>query len=102
MNPQFARAGQVVLAVMALSQVIDSLTSLPSLVNDGMGHPRFSGMFALTRAAFGLLVVVHIWRAVAEGGGIAKDPFFLSVTVLAAGLGLWALRVLAVLRRDGR
>jgi O-antigen/teichoic acid export membrane protein len=57
MNPQFARAGQVVLAVMALSQFIDSLTSLPSLVNDGMGHPRFSGMFALARAAFGLLVV---------------------------------------------
>jgi len=46
-----------VLAVMALSQFIDSLTSLPSLVNDGMGHPRFSGMFALARAAFGLVVV---------------------------------------------
>jgi O-antigen/teichoic acid export membrane protein len=57
MNPQFAQAGQVVLAVMALSQFIDSLTSLPSLVNDGMGHPRLSGMFALARAAFGLLVV---------------------------------------------
>lgn len=57
MNPQFARAGQVVLSVMALSQFIDSLTSLPSLVNDGMGHPRLSGTFALARAAFGLLVV---------------------------------------------
>jgi O-antigen/teichoic acid export membrane protein len=57
MNPQFARAGQTVLTVMALSQFIDSLTSLPSLVNDGMGHPRFSGMFALARAAFGLVVV---------------------------------------------
>jgi len=43
--------------VMALSQFIDSLTSLPSLVNDGMGHPRLSGLFALSRAAFGLLVV---------------------------------------------
>ena len=57
MDPQFARAGQVVLAVMALSQFIDSLTSLPSLVNDGMGHPRFSGMFALARALVGLVVV---------------------------------------------
>lgn len=57
MGPQFARIGQVVLAVMALSQFIDSLTSLPSLVNDGMGHPRLSGLFALSRAAFGLLVV---------------------------------------------
>jgi O-antigen/teichoic acid export membrane protein len=57
MDPQFARAGQVVLAVMAMSQFIDSLTSLPSLVNDGMGHPRFSGLFALARAAFGLVAV---------------------------------------------
>jgi O-antigen/teichoic acid export membrane protein len=67
MNPQFARAGQVVLAVMALSQFIDSLTSLPSLVNDGMGHPRFSGMFALARALFGL-VVVYVG---VDGWGIA-------------------------------
>jgi O-antigen/teichoic acid export membrane protein len=57
MDPQFARAGQIVLAVMALSQFIDSLTSLPSLVNDGMGHPRYSGMFALARAGFGLVAV---------------------------------------------
>ena len=57
MNPEFARNGAVVLAVMALSQFIDSLTSLPSLVNDGMGHPRVSGMFALSRAAAGLLIV---------------------------------------------
>jgi O-antigen/teichoic acid export membrane protein len=56
-DPQFARAGQVVLAVMALSQFIDSLTSLPSLVNDGMGHPRYSGMFALARAGLGLVAV---------------------------------------------
>lgn len=57
MDPQFARAGQVVLTVMALSQFIDSLTSLPSLVNDGMGHPRYSGLFALARAGVGLVVV---------------------------------------------
>ncbi|MFC5550679.1 oligosaccharide flippase family protein [Massilia aerilata] len=66
MGPQFARAGQVVLSVMALSQFIDSLTSLPSLVNDGMGHPRYSGMFALARALFGLVLV---WLGV-DGWGI--------------------------------
>ena len=66
-DPQFARVGQVVLAVMALSQFIDSLTSLPSLVNDGMGHPRYSGMFALARAGVGL---VAVYAGVA-GWGIA-------------------------------
>jgi O-antigen/teichoic acid export membrane protein len=57
MNPEFARNGSIVLAVMALSQFVDSLTSLPSLVNDGMGHPRTSGLFAVIRAVCGLLVV---------------------------------------------
>lgn len=57
MSAQYARNGALVLAVMALSQFVDSLTSLPSLVNDGMGHPRVSGLFALARAAAGLAVV---------------------------------------------
>jgi O-antigen/teichoic acid export membrane protein len=57
MNDEFARNGALVLAVMALSQFVDSLTSLPSLVNDGMGHPRVSGLFAVTRALAGLGIV---------------------------------------------
>jgi O-antigen/teichoic acid export membrane protein len=57
MNAAFARNGALVLAVMALSQFVDSLTNLPSLVNDGMGHPRVSGTFALVRALLGLVVV---------------------------------------------
>jgi O-antigen/teichoic acid export membrane protein len=57
MNAEFARNGAIVLSVMALSQFIDSLTSLPSLVNDGMGYPRTSGLFAVGRAVSGLLIV---------------------------------------------
>ena len=65
MNAEFARHGALVLAVMAASQFVDSLTSLPSLVNDGMGHPRVSGAFALARACAGVLVV---WLGVARWG----------------------------------
>ena len=57
MNEEFARHGALVLAVMALAQFVDSLTSLPSLVNDGMGHPRISGLFAVSRALAGLGIV---------------------------------------------
>jgi len=57
MNPDFAASGATVLAVMALAQCVDSLTSLPSLVNDGTGHPRVSGLFALARALAGLAIV---------------------------------------------
>jgi len=57
MGGDFARSGARVLALMALSQFIDSLTSLPTLVNDGMGHPRLSGLFAVARALVGLVLV---------------------------------------------
>ena len=65
MNAEFARHGAIVLAVMAASQFVDSLTSLPSLVNDGMGHPRVSGVFAVVRACAGVLIV---WLGVARWG----------------------------------
>jgi O-antigen/teichoic acid export membrane protein len=98
MNPQFARAGQVVLAVMALSQFIDSLTSLPSLVNDGMGHPRFSGMFALARAAFGL-VVVYLG---VDGWGIAGAAWgHLIASILLTGAFLAAVHGRTVPARLG-
>lgn len=56
-SADFALRGATVLAVMALSQCIDSLTALPSLVNDGMGHPAVTGGFALARAVLGLATV---------------------------------------------
>ncbi|WP_332847835.1 oligosaccharide flippase family protein [Massilia sp. S19_KUP03_FR1] len=57
MSADFARRGATVLALMALSQFIDALTALPSLVNDGMGHPGVTGGFALARALLGLVTV---------------------------------------------
>jgi O-antigen/teichoic acid export membrane protein len=85
MNADFARHGALVLAVMALAQFIDSLTSLPSLVNDGMGHPRTSGLFALARAALGLVVV---WLGVRYFGidGAAWGHLLASVLLTLAFL----------------
>jgi O-antigen/teichoic acid export membrane protein len=65
LNPEFARQGALVLAIIALAQFVDSVTSLPSLVNDGMGHPRVTGSFALARAACGVALV---WLGVALDG----------------------------------
>jgi O-antigen/teichoic acid export membrane protein len=86
-DPPFARAGQVVLTVMALSQFIDSLTSLPSLVNDGMGHPRYSGMFALARAGVGLVAVyagVAGWGIVGAAWGHLLASIVLTIAFLVA------------------
>jgi hypothetical protein len=45
-----------------------------------------------TGVLFGLLVLVHVWRFVEEGAHVARDPWFLSFTLLAAVLCVWAWR----------
>ena len=52
-----------------------------------------------TCTVFGLIVAAHIWRAIAEGPAVAKDPFFLLMTIAAATFCLWALQVLKSLPR---
>ena len=62
LNPEFARAGATVMVMIALAQWVDSTTNLPSLVNDGLGHPKVSGLFALGRAGLGLgLIFGGVW-----------------------------------------
>ena len=46
-----------------------------------------------TGTVFGLIVIAHILRAFAEGARVAKDPVFIALTFLAAGLSVWAWRL---------
>jgi len=46
-----------------------------------------------TGILFGLLTLIHVWRYIQEGSQIV-EPFFVGITVLAAGLCLWAVRLL--------
>jgi hypothetical protein len=50
------------------------------------------GYLAVTSALFGLLTVVHIWRAVIEPS--ARDPWFIAITVCSMLLCLWGVRLL--------
>jgi hypothetical protein len=52
-----------------------------------------------TGTVFGLIVVAHVWRAVAEGPAIAKNPAFILLTVAAATLTIWAWRLLRAVPR---
>jgi hypothetical protein len=54
---------------------------------------------ALTAVVFALLTGVHIWRMVAESTSLARDPWFLLITVISAALCAWAVRLLVVERR---
>jgi hypothetical protein len=52
-----------------------------------------------TGTVFGLIVVAHILRAIAEGPDLAKNPAYILLTVAAASLSLWAWRVLKAMPR---
>jgi uncharacterized membrane protein YqjE len=47
-----------------------------------------------TGALFGLLTLVHIWRAIDEAPRLATDPWYILITAIAAALCLWAFRLL--------
>jgi hypothetical protein len=39
---------------------------------------------------FALLALVHVARMLMENMALARDPFYLAITALAAGLSVWA------------
>lgn len=47
-----------------------------------------------TGIVFALLTAAHVWRIVVEGTHLARDPWYLLITVLTALLAVWAWRVL--------
>lgn len=46
-----------------------------------------------TGAIFALLTLAHIWRIVAEEPHLARDPWFILITLVAAALCFWAWRL---------
>ncbi len=57
---EFADQGRWVTVIMAIALLFDSLTHLPSLFNDGLGHPKTTGCFALVRAGIGVMLLVAL------------------------------------------
>jgi hypothetical protein len=51
---------------------------------------------AITTALFGLLTIVHVWRAIVEPS--ARAPWFILITGLSALLCLWGGRLFIAMR----
>lgn len=54
---EFVASSYPVLLLVTLGLLVDSLTHIPSMVNDGLGHPRVTGGFALVRGLLGVPLV---------------------------------------------
>lgn len=48
----------------------------------------------VTAVLFGLLAIIHLWRVIEESATLARDPWFLVITAIAALLCGWAVRLL--------
>jgi O-antigen/teichoic acid export membrane protein len=82
---EFVATGYPILILITFGLLIDSLTNIPSLVNDGLGHPRVTGRFALARGLVGLGMVYAgtVWAGI-TGAAMAH----LLASVLMSGLFL--------------
>ena len=54
-----------------------------------------------TGILFGLVVLAHVWRIFEEGSRLLRDPWWILLTLAAAGLCVWAWRLLARAPRSG-
>ncbi|MEK0434428.1 MAG: hypothetical protein RL369_477, partial [Pseudomonadota bacterium] len=82
---EFVAVGYPVLLLVTLGLLMDSLTTLPSLVNDGLGHPKISGRFAIAR---GLLGVGMVWLGTSLYGIIGAASAHLLCSLLMSCLFL--------------
>jgi hypothetical protein len=48
---------------------------------------------SVTCVVFGLILLAHLARVVAEGLAVAADPLFLLSTAIAAAMFVWGLRL---------
>ena len=53
-----------------------------------------------TGVIFALLAVAHLFRVFHEAHQLASDPWFLIITLVAAGLSVWAFTVARRMPKD--
>jgi len=84
---EFVQQGYPVLVLFTLALLVDSLTNIPSLVNDALGHPRVTGKFAL---ANGVVGVAFVYVGTANWGIVgAATGHLVSSTLMGAAFLLF-------------
>jgi len=84
-GPEFVVYGYPVLLLVTIGLLVDSLTIIPSLVNDGLGHPNITGRFAIAR---GVLGVAMVWVGTTVGGIVGAAAAHLLSSLLMTALFL--------------
>lgn len=59
---------------------------------------RMRAYLITTSTVFGLITMAHVWRVAAESQALIREPWFVLMTLAAAALCVWALRLLRTSR----
>lgn len=78
-GPQFVTQGYPVLVIIAIGMLVDSMTNLPSLINNAVAHPRTTGLFAVAR---GLIGIGALYYGTQKGGIIGTALAHLLASVI--------------------
>jgi O-antigen/teichoic acid export membrane protein len=84
-GPQFVERGYPVLVLIALGMLVDSMTNLPSLINNAVAHPRITGLFAVARGLIGIAALVI---GTQKNGIIGTALAHLTASILATSIFL--------------
>jgi len=79
-GPQFVEQGFPVLVIISLGMLVDSMTNLPSLINNAVAHPRTTGLFAVARALLGIAALIF---GTLKGGIIGTALAHLAASLIA-------------------
>lgn len=84
-GPSFGEEATLILVLLVTAALVEAISNLPSLVNDGLGHPVNTGVFSLIRALIGL---VGAWVAVQTHGivGVAWVQLAVPLVMVSAFL----------------
>lgn len=82
----FVAKGYPVLILMTIALLVDSITNVPSLVNDALGHPRVTGRFALAR---GIVGVSFVYFGVSYAGITGAAVAHLIAACALSALFMW-------------
>ena len=89
-GPDFADHAYYVLLFFSVALFMDSLTTLPSVINDGLGFPKLTGLFSIARALLTIALTYVLARNfslewVAMGGTIAAIVLGIGFLVIVHG-----------------
>jgi O-antigen/teichoic acid export membrane protein len=84
-GPSFGAHANAILVLLVVAALVETVSNLPSHVNDGLGRPAITGVFSVVRAAVGLLAA---WLAVQSHGilGVAWAQLLVPLVMVSAFL----------------